>query len=208
MSAPRIDTVRNLIDSITRLLAEYRPELDDLHDMAFDRVKGAPSPRVNGGKPDYSLDRYGDMKARGLYTDIAARLVGLGRAVEKDLKEVRRHLNNEGSALSRDAHNDITAAELASALHVQQQRRQRGDGPHANFAQNTRKQHLDPNIELDHLRNAVRRMVSRIESEHRGCFDEHGKRKPKWLDRSILSPAQRDALDRALLRDPQAAQAS
>lgn len=52
--------------------------------------------------------------------------------------------------------------------------------------------------ELEHLRETVRRIAKRCDTEHKGCRDEDGRRKGKWLDRSILSPAQRDAFDRAV----------
>lgn len=208
MSAPRIDTFRNLSLHIVDLLGELGPDIEDVHDLAYNRNRAAGEAKVAGGSRDYALDSHGDMIARELYIDVAAQLVGLGRGAEKALRKLRKHLNREDTALRRDESANVSAAEFDQARYAQARRNLRGErSPHAHFAQPDRKNHIDPVMELLALQAAVRRLAAHMDREHKGCRDDDGKRKPKWLDRSILSPAQRDALDRSLI-DPNEAAAS
>lgn len=203
MSAPRIDTFRNVLDSVQTLLCELRPNIEDIHTLAYDRPKAEMQSRVAGGTRDYALDTHGDMRARTLYIEVAARLVGLGRAAEQDLKQLRRFLNQDGGPpLRRDGSADVDAVEFTQAAYARERRLARQEHhPHRLVAQPERKHHLDPTVELEQLRGAVRRMTKRLDEEHTGCVGENGRRKPRWADRSSLSPAQRDAWDRALQRD-------
>lgn len=208
--APRIDTFRNLLDHVQQLLAELRPDIDDIHDLAYNRNRAAANARVSGGGRDYALDTHGDIQARDLYTEIGGELVGFGRLLERSIRQLRSHLNRQDTALRRDDSAAVSAAEHASALFSRGRRLERGERhPHVVVAQPTRKQHVDPNVELEHLQQAVRRLAHAFDGTtylHTGCWDpEIGRRKPKprWADRSILSPAQRSALDRALIGDEQ-----
>ena len=212
MSAPRIDTMRSLLTNLRQQLDALEPDLEDIHDLAYNRHRAGQNERTKGGQPDYSLDTHGDTKARELYTAVAARLLGWGRETEKALKAMRSHLNQQSTALRRDDSASVSAAEHSSALLARTRRLQRGERhPHVVVAQPTRKQHLDPNLELEHLQQAVRRLATAFDGsalEHTGCVAaDTGRRKPKprWADRSILSPAQRSALDRALIDQQQAA---
>jgi hypothetical protein len=213
MSAPRIDTFRRTMDAVVERLAELRPDIEDVHDLAYNRTKAAAYDRVNGGDRDYALDTHGDMIARDLYIDVAAQLVGLGRGVERAAKKLRAHLNQQSSAIRRDGSADVTAAEFTQARYAQARRIDRGEQhAHAVVAQAERRHFIDPVAELEQLRTAVRRLSARMDQEHKDCRyhegERAGKRRPRWLDRSILSPAQRTAIDRALLIEPDEAAAS
>lgn len=206
MSAPRIDTLLRTIESVQTLLDELRPHLVDVHELAYDRAHAAAEAKVSGGSRDYALDTNGDQRARDVYIDVAARLVGLGRAAESDLKALKRFLNQDDSRpLRRDGSADVTALEHRSARHSRLQRLARGERhPIPLVSQPERPLHVDPVVELEQLRGAVRRLVKHLDREHTGCKDGEGKRRPRWMDRSSMSPAQRDAFDRSLIRDQDA----
>lgn len=208
MSAPRIDTFRNVVDAVMTRLEEIRPEIEDIHDLAYNRTR-AMGDKVKGGSVDYALDTHGDMRARELYIDAAARLVGLGRATEQSLKAIRRYLNQDDGRIRRYNGSVITAAEFDGAVTARSRRSARGEHhPHRVVAQPERAHRIDPNVELEQLRGAVRRLAKHLDREHRGCVNEDGARRGRWLDRSIMNPAQRDALDRALLTEADRAAAS
>lgn len=202
MSAPRIDTFRRTLDAVVQRLEEIRPEIEDIHDLAYNRAR-AQYEKVSGGDPTavgIDLDNHGDKRARDLYTNVAARLVGLGRALEDDLKALRRHLNQQEDRPRRYNGSVVTAAEFDGALHAKGQRQDRGErSPHRVVAQPERRHSIDPNVELEQLRGAVRRLAKHLDREHVHCYGDDRKRRPRWLDRSTMSPAQRDAFDRALL---------
>lgn len=207
MSAPRIDTFRNTLDAVSELIAELRPDIEDVYELAHNRPKAAAEARVSGGSRDYALDTHGDMHARELYTKVAAEMVGLARGAEKSMRALRRYLNrDDGRPLRLDGSADVSAEEFAQARYARQRRTSRGEHhPHVVVAQPERIAHIDPVSELEHLRAAFRRIAARLDQEHTACRDDDGRRKQKWLDRSILSPAQRDAVDRSLIRDRDAA---
>lgn len=204
MSAPRIDTFRNLIASLVDKLQELDPDIADLHDLAYNRHRAANEAKVKGGTRDYALDTHGDLRARDLYTKTAARLVGLGREAEKDLKDIRRYLNATDRAIRLDHTADVTATEFDQAHNARTRRLARGERhPHLLVSQPERRHHIDPTVELEQLRGAVRRLAAHLDQEHRDCThapDEHGRRRRKrrWFARDLLGPAQRDAMDRAL----------
>lgn len=202
MSAPRIDTFLRTVEVVMIRLSEIVPEVEDVHDLAYNRTRAAYE-KVSGGDPTavgIDLDNHGDRKARELYTAVATDLVRLAVALEKNLKALRRHMNYSEDRPRRYAGKMVTAAEFDSANHARSQRIDRGEhAPHRNVAQPERHHRVDPNVELEQLRGAVRRMAKHLDREHTGCRDEDGKRKPRWLDRAAMSPSQRDAIDRALL---------
>lgn len=207
-SAPRIDTFRRTMLAVVDLIAELGPDVEDVHDLAYNRNRAANQAKVSGGSRDYALDTHGDMEARRLYTEVAAELIGLGRAAESALRRLRTHLNSEERAIRYDGSANVSATELLQARAARARREARGERhPHRNVAELDRKVHLDPVDELRHLQGAMRRIAKGLDADHRACRDEEGKRKPKWLDRSVLSPAQRDALDRSLI-DPKQVAAS
>lgn len=213
MSAPRIDTFRRTMDAVVERLAELRPDIEDIHELAYNRTKAAAYDRVSGGSPDFALDTHGDMKARDLYIDLAAQLIGFGRGVERASKKLRTHLNQQSSAIRRDGSADVTAEEFTQARYAQARRIGRGEQhAHAVVAQAERRHFIDPVAELEHLRTAFRRLAARLDEDHKDCRyhdgQREGRRRPRWLDRSILSPAQRGAVDRALLIDQDTAAAS
>lgn len=202
MSAPRIDTLRNVLDAVQQRLDEFRPEIEDLHEMAYNRAKAAQEVPGRTSSHDFALDTHGDMRARELYIDIAARLVGLGREVEKSAKAVRRYLNRDDGRIRRFNGTEISAEEFDQARNARRRRALRGERhPHRVVSQPERAHHLDPTVELEQLRGAVRRLAKHLDRDHVACRDEDGKRRPRWLDRASMSPAQRDAFDRALIRD-------
>lgn len=207
-SAPRIDVFRRTMLAVIDRLAELGPDVEDVHDLAYNRNRAANQAKVSGGSRDYALDTHGDMEARRLYTEVAAELLGVARSAESALKKLRTHLNSEERAIRYDGTANVTALELLQARTARARRAARGEHhPHRNVSELDRKIHLDPVTELEHLRTAFRRIAARLDAEHKACRGEDGKRIPKWLDRSMLSPAQRDAVDRSLI-DPKQVAAS
>lgn len=197
---PRIDTLLNTIDSVQSLLDEIRPHLIDVHDLAQTRSKGGDGIKVHGGDHDYALDDRGDPTAKELWNATAASTIGLGRNLESNLKALRRFLNQHGSALRRNGQADVTSLEHSTSRYAQRRRYQRGEHvPVQLISQPERRHHLDPVMELDALQAAVRKLAKHLDREHGDCRNANGRRRVKWLDRSVLSPAQRDAIDRALI---------
>lgn len=202
MSAPRIDTFRNTLDAVIRRIEDdLWPEVADLHDLAYNRTRAANEQEAKrrGGPVDYALDNHGDTKARNLYIAVANRMIDLARGAEDAAKDIRRHLNKQDDRPRSRTGSVITAAEFDEAMSARRRRAERGERhPHRVVAQPERRHSIDPSVELEQLRGAVRRLAAHLDREHRGCFDDGGQRKARWLDRSVLSPGQSDALDRAL----------
>lgn len=207
MSAPRIDTLHRVIDSVIVRLDELWPDVTDLYDLAYVRHKAKASAKVRGGDPTavgIDLDNHGDPEARRLLVALANDLIGLGRDAEAHLKEIRRYLNrDDGRVKRRDRTADVTPYEFTSARQALTRRKTRGERhPHPLVIQPERKPAVDPVMELEALRAAVRRMVPRFEQEHADCRTaddgERPRRKTRRLDRSLLSAHQREAWDRAL----------
>lgn len=203
MSAPRIDTLLNTLDAVAVLLREVRPHLVDVHDLAQNRARAVDERERHGRTQDYALDNHGDPKAREVYVAVAVGLVELGRETEKDLKVLRKFLNKGTRSRRLASTTEVTAAEFDQAFTARQQRKDRGEHhPLPLVAQPERKHHRDPSMELDTLRAAVRRLAASLDENHRDCEttgpNGSRRRKPRWLDRTRLTPAQSDALDRAL----------
>lgn len=215
MSTPRIDTLHRVIDSVIVRLDELWPDITDLHDLAHVRHKAAAQARVSGGDPmavGIDLDTHGNPEARRLLNAISTDLVRLGREAENDLKAIRRYLNrDEGRVARRDRSADVTPFEFVSARAARRRRKARGEmAPHRIVSQPERRVPIDPIAELEALRVAVRKMVPRFEQEHADCRhraegDRPARRKTRRVDRALLSTAQRDAWDRALADDEEAA---
>lgn len=209
MSTPRIDTLLNTIDSVQTYLTEIRPHLVDMHGLAIQRSRTAPGERTHGGDRDYALDNVGDPRARDLYVSVAVGLVHLGQALESDLKATKGYLNQQGRTLRRDGSADVTSDEHLSARFAQARRNQQGQrSPHPLVSQPERKGYVDPVMELDALQAAVRRLAKHLDREHGDCTKpDSTRRRVRWYDRSVMSPAQRDAFDRALIGEREQATA-
>lgn len=211
MSAPRIDTFRNTLDAVQQRLDELWLEVADLHDLAYDRRR-AVNEKVSGGDPTavgIDLDNHGDRRARDLYIDAARSVMDLAHGAEDAIKAIRGYLNRGADRPTRINGKTITAEEFDQARDARRRRTVRGERtPHRVVAQPERPHHLDPTVELEQLRGAVRRLAKHLDREHTACYGDNRKRRPRWLDRSTMSPAQRDAFDRALLIDQKDAAAS
>lgn len=199
MSAPRIDTFRRTIDAVIVRLSEFRAEVGDLHDLAHDRHRAGNDAKVRGGSRDYALDTHGDPRARQLYIDVAARTIGLARAVEADLKAVGRYLDagDRSNARTKDAEDD----EVIDAVNAARRRRLRGEtSHHLRVAQPPIQSQVDWRQECEALRRATAKVTTRFAEMHADCEQvEDGKRRKlrRRYDLSVLSPRERDAWDRA-----------
>lgn len=187
MSAPRIDTTRNMLDGLILLLAEFRAEVHDIHDLAYNRPRAADEAKVAGGSRDYALDTNGDMIARRLYIHAATTLVRVEGPVSDAIAKIRSHLTAGGSVSGYDKTRTAPKAEVAAAIRAAERRRGRArttpveTEPHHLIAHQPPLAYQEPTEELDNLRSALRKTV--------------GRAKP---DRSRLTPAEQDAWRRAV----------
>lgn len=185
MSAPRIDSTRNLVDQMILLLAEFRAEVHDIHDLSSNRGRAAEEAKVRGGDPDYCLDNHGDPEARRLYvTAVGSILRALG-PVEISIKAIRSHLTagRPSSGIfdkAKSAPKHEVAAAIARAEHnLGRSSRWDREHPHA-IGPQPKVGYIEPTVELANLRNALTKMCSGV--------------KP---DRSRLTPAEQEAWRRA-----------
>lgn len=184
MSTPRIDSTRNLIDDLVLLLAEFRAEVHDIHDLATNRPRAAEEAKVNGGSRDYALDTNGDQVARRLYITAVREIIHAMNPVSDAIKAVRSHLTAGVAPSTFDKSAVVPKHEVAAAVNAAQRRRLRGEyEPHL-IAKQPFVGYIEPTEELDHLRNAVAKMAAG--------------QKP---DRSRLTPAEQDAWRRAATPD-------
>lgn len=202
MSAPRIDTFRRTIDAVVERLLELRADVGDVHSLAYDRHRAGEAIKVSGGSHDYALDEHGDINARELYIDVAAKTIGLARNTEKALTKLRRYLNRDGHGGRRDGSADATQAEIVEALAARQRRTQRGEyTPHPVVAQQVKipTSMIEAQGELDLLRSAVHKVMDRAQREHDDCLHADGRRKrSRIVNKDILTPKEREAWDRSL----------
>lgn len=176
MSAPRIDTFRNTLDATILRLAELWDETHDIHDLAYNRTRAADEARVNGGSRDFALDTNGDMVARRLYIDVARDVVEHAGVVEDSIGRIRSHLTSGSAVSTYDRSAAVPRHEVAAAITAAGRRRQRGEfSPHL-IARPAPLAYIEPTVELENLRAAVRKMAPG--------------QKP---DRSRLTPAEQDA---------------
>lgn len=181
MSAPRIDTTRNMVDSLILLLADFRDEVHDINDLAYNRNRAAEEARVAGGSRDYALDSHGDMIARRLYTHAVVQMVKATNPIDDAIKAIRGHITAGGSVSGFDKSKTAPKAEVAAAINAAKRRRRRGDTSHHLVASQPHLDYLEPTAELDNLRNALIKMARGV--------------KP---DRSRLTPGEVDAWRRAV----------
>lgn len=194
MTAPRIDTTRNIVDDLILLLAEFRAELHDIHDLAYNRKRAAEEARVSGGSRDHALDTHGDMEARRLYSDAVWALGKAEGPLTTAIKAIRSHLTKGAGVTAADRTKAATKAEVTAAIHAAQRRRHRSKvtpietEPHHLIAPQPRVGYVEPTVELEQLQNAVRKMCRNV--------------KP---DRSRLTPAEQDAWRRAAVPEAKTA---
>lgn len=190
MIAPRIDSTRNLIDDLILLLAEFRAEVHDIHDLAYNRKRAAEEARVAGGSRDFALDTHGDMRARDLYRDARWALDKAETPLKVSIDAIRSHVTQGAGISAADRTKAATKAEVTAAIHAAERRAARSrltpieSEPHHRISAQPRVGYVEPTVELVTLQNAIRKMA-RLDPEHV---------KP---DRSRLTPAEQDAWRRA-----------
>lgn len=177
----RIDTFRNRLAGTRGLLALTEQHLDDLYVLAYDRHRAGQAQRVAGGERDYALDTHGDPKARELWQRTALKVLDAAEDLTVVLHEVTNYFNPGRISTRRDSTADAPISELIEAMAARQRRRDRGEyQPATLIDQPTPTEPASTTAELDLLRNAVRKTHPQID------------------DHSRLTPAERDAVRRAI----------
>lgn len=125
MTTVRIDTLRNQIAATCTLLNMVAEELQDLHDLAYERATTATEAKVAGGSRDYALDTHGDPQARAAYRqigDATSNACATLATISHDALALLRTGNTPTRGRRR-----IQLAELGEAIAAQQRRIARGD---------------------------------------------------------------------------------
>lgn len=177
----RIDTFRNRLAGTRGLLALTEQHLDDLYVLAYDRHRAGQAQRVAGGERDYALDTHGDPKARELWQRTALKVLDAAEDLTVVLHEVTSYFNPGRISTRRDTTADAPISELIEAMAARQRRRDRGEyQPATLIDQPTPTEPASIAGELELLRSAARKIAPQIE------------------DRGRLTPAEHDALRRAI----------
>lgn len=124
----RIDRTRSRLAAGADLLESIRRELEDLHELAYNRHAAQNRMRVLGGTPDYALDTHGDPRARQLLHDLDAQILSLLEPMVEISHAALAFLHaGEGPARRRDASADVDPAELELAVAARARRVARGE---------------------------------------------------------------------------------
>lgn len=124
---PRIDNLRNRLDSTRELLAIVAEETDDLHVLAYNRAAAQREAVVAGGQPDYALDTHGDQRARRAYRGLGLAAIDAVEILAAASHNAFRLLRTGSEDRPRIGRRMIEIEELAAGIEAQARRVIRGE---------------------------------------------------------------------------------